>query len=76
MDSIKLTDYGQVEPNDLIIIKLANGDVEPKRVDEVLEKGTEYEEILLKSNNKAYFITKNLLTDASWVKSVLIIRAK
>tara|TARA_B100000809_G_C15012608_1_gene485513 strand:- start:66 stop:296 length:231 start_codon:yes stop_codon:yes gene_type:complete len=76
MYSIQLTDYGQVEPNDLIIIKLANGKVEPKRVDDVLEKGTEYEEVLLKSNNKAYFITKNLLTDASWVKSVLIIKAK
>jgi hypothetical protein len=73
MNAFKLTDYGQVDEGDLIIIKHSGG-LEPKRVDAVLNRGTDKEEILLKSNNKAYFITKNVLTNASWVKSALVVK--
>jgi len=72
------TDDGELQDNSkhpLIDYKRdsASDTVDLYKVDQVIDPGTDTEEVILNSDLNLYFITSKLLDGSSWVKSAYII---
>jgi hypothetical protein len=65
-----INNYGQLEEGDLIIIEFKNGKVLSKKVNEVINKNTEKEEVIYNIKKNYYFITSMLLDGTSFVENV------
>jgi len=63
-----LSDYGQLDEGDLILINCERNGVFPVTVKEVLMKGTPEEEIIINKSKNIYFITAKYFDNTSWVK--------
>lgn len=65
----RLTRFGQISIGDAITLESAYG-LKACIVDDVLNAGTESEEIILDSIANIYFITDLYLTGKSWARNV------
>jgi len=69
----KLSSFGQVQEEDVIICHF-NGERQIYIAEEVLNPGTEQEEIIVNKEENKYFITSMALDGTSWAKDVKFIR--
>lgn len=69
MKLIELTGYGQVSAGDVLLIQRRNEFVAPVTVKDVLNKGTDKEEIILSKSKNIYFIVSMFLAGESWCKA-------
>lgn len=77
MESINIetvTSKSQISSGDLLIIKDKRGNIFPMKVKEVLNPGSNYEEILLSKGKNLYFILSMYLEGKSWVEYCKIVK--
>ena len=70
-----LTNSGQIQPGDTIHCEF-KGKSQKYRAKEVLNAGTDQEEILLNKKKNLYFITSMAVEGTSWAKNVRFVSAK
>lgn len=68
MRLIDVTDYGQINVGDVLLVRRSNEFIAPVEVKTVLMQGTDKEEIILSKGKNIYFIMENFLNGKSWVK--------
>ena len=68
MNLIPITGYGQIRTGDVLLVKRSNEFIAPVEVKDVLEPGTEQEEIILSKTKNVYFIVRKFLAGESWIK--------
>lgn len=68
MNILPITGYGQISTGDVLLIKRSNEFVAPVEVKDVLQKGTDEEEIILSKTKNQYFIMSMFIDGKSWVK--------
>lgn len=66
---VVLTDVGQIKVNDSVFCEF-EGKKQKYRAKEVLNAGTEEEEVLLNKKKNLYFITRMAIDGSSWAKNV------
>lgn len=71
-----LADYGQVNVGDLIVVRNVDGEVTPVIVPDVVQAGTDTEEIITDKHKNSYFIVSMYLAGQSWVKDCQIFRER
>jgi len=69
----KLKKPGQIKEKDLLLI-VFNGSICVERAKEILNSGTDREEIILVKKTNKYFITSMAIDGSSWAKDVRILR--
>jgi len=65
---VPVTGYGQVQKGDVLLVNRGNEFVAPVEVKDVLQAGTEGEEIILSAAKNVYFIVRKFLAGESWIK--------
>lgn len=70
-----LTCAGEIKPGDVIHCEF-KGRAKKYRVKEVLNAGTDLEEILINKKKNLYFITSMAVDGTSWAKNVNFVSAK
>lgn len=68
MKIIEITRFGQINKDDLLLLRAHNKDIFPALVKEVLVKGSKDEEIIISAGRNLYFSTRMFLEGRSWVK--------
>lgn len=70
-DLTRLLSAGQLEPGDIIQATF-KGETKRYDVEDVLNPGTDKEEIILDIHDNLYFITSMVIDGTSWAKNVMI----
>lgn len=70
-DLTRLLSAGQLEPGDIIQTTF-KGETKRYDVEDVLNPGTDREEIILDIHDNLYFITSMAIDGTSWAKDVMI----
>ena len=65
---VPLTGYGQVREGDVLLVKRSNEYIAPVEVKEVIDTGTDREEIILSKAKNVYFVVAKFLRGDSWIK--------
>ena len=65
-----VTDFGQINQGELLVIEKKNGLKFVAVAKKVLDKGRADEEVIICIKGNQYFITSMLLDGSSWVKNV------
>jgi hypothetical protein len=71
-----LTQFGQIKRGDLIIVRNVEGEVTPVIVADIVQAGTETDEIITDKRKNSYFIVSMYLAGQSWVKDCQIFRER
>lgn len=71
LDRTPLTGYGQIQKGDSLIVEYLGVD-RAHTVEEVLDPGTDFEEVILNRRTNLYFITSTVIDGTSWASNVRI----
>ena len=70
---VKLTDVGQIQKGDALVY-VHDGKPKSAMARDVLNAGSEYEEVVTNRRLNNYFITRMAINGKSWAKDVTLVR--